>query len=110
MDEPRITANVMLHGFPDLCLGGSSRPTLDLELAPGVLTGRGIFKALLDRFGPPLVPALGPARDAGCRLKNVHLFVNDKAINDADEALESHVDASGRIRVLLILVKAIASG
>lgn len=110
MGQQRIIANVMLHGFPDLGLGGGSRPTLDLELAPDILTGREIFKTLLDRFGPPLMPALGPAREPGCRLKNVHLFVNDKAINDADETLDAHVDATGRIRVLLILVKAIASG
>lgn len=110
MDERKISANVMLHGFPDLGLGGGSRPTLELVLAPEVLTGRGIFKALLERFGAPLEPALGPAREAGCHLKNVHIFVNDKAINDADEVLESRVDAEGRIRVLLILVKAIAGG
>lgn len=110
MGQKRIIANVMLHGFPDLGLGGGSRPTLELALTPDVLTGREIFKALLERFGPPLEPALGPARETGCRLKNVHIFVNDKAINDADEALDAHVDATSRIRVLLILVKAIASG
>lgn len=110
MAEKRIIANVMLHGFPDLGLGGGSRPTVSLELAPAVLTGREILKALLERFGAPLVPALGPARESGCHLKNVHIFVNDKAINDVDEVLESRVDAAGRISVLLILVKAIAGG
>ncbi|QDX81621.1 hypothetical protein B9N43_10375 [Denitratisoma sp. DHT3] len=103
------TVSVTLHGFPDLGLDGG-QPTLDLELALEILTGREVFKALLERFGAPLEPALGPAREAHCRLKNVHLFVNDKTINDADEVLDVHVDATGRIRVLLILVKAIASG
>jgi len=40
----------------------------------------------------------------------VYFFVNDKAVDDADEPLGPHVDAAGRIRVLLILLKAIASG
>lgn len=110
MNPHAINASVMLHGFPDLGLGSGNRPTVALTLAPGPLTGRRIYVNLLERFGTVLAPALGPARETGCRLKNVHLFVNDKAINDADEVLDAHIDAEGRIRVLLILVKAIASG
>lgn len=110
MDTPRISASVMLHGFADLGIGGGNRPTVTLELEREGLSGREIFKALLERFGEPLAPALGPLRECGCCLKNVYLFVNDKAVDDADEPLGPHIDAAGRIRVLLILLKAIASG
>jgi hypothetical protein len=110
MNAQRISASVTLHGFADLGLGGGNRPTVDLELEREGLTGREIVKALLQRFGERLAPSLGPLRERGCCLKNVYIFVNDKAVDDADEALGPHIDAGGGIRVLLILLKAIASG
>ena len=110
MATRQITARVMLHGFPELGLGGGSRPSVDLMLADGKVTGREVFKALMERFGPALEPILEPARHPGGRPKNVHLFANDKAIQDADAPLDAHVDAAGRINILLILVKAIAGG
>ncbi|MBK9467680.1 MAG: hypothetical protein IPO20_06890 [Gammaproteobacteria bacterium] len=65
MDTPRISASVMLHGFADLGIGGGNRPTVTLELEREGLTGREIFKALLERFGEPWHPPWGRCANAG---------------------------------------------
>lgn len=110
MNFPAVAASVTLHGFPDLGLGGGNRPTLDLGLPAGGLTGRTVLLALLDRFGATVEPVLGRARDAAHGVNSIHLFANDKAIVDIDETLDGCVDGEGRIDVLLILVRPIAGG
>jgi hypothetical protein len=110
MNAPALTARVTLHGFPDLGLGGGNRPTLELGLPAGGLTGRTVLLALLDRFGAPVEPVLGRARDVTCGVTSIHLFANDKAIDDIDETLDAGVDGQGRIDILLILVRPIAGG
>ncbi len=110
MNALTVTARVTLHGFPDLGLGGGNRPTLELRLPASGLSGRTVCLALLDRFDASLAPVLGRARDAACGMKGIHLFANDKAIDDIDETLDARVAGEGRIDILLILVRPIAGG
>jgi hypothetical protein len=110
MVEPATLVHLTLHGFPDLGLGGSNRPTLELTLPTSGLTGRAVLVALLERFGGPLEAILGRARQTDCSPKSIHLFANDKAIGDIDEALAARIGHDGRLDLLLILVRPVAGG
>ncbi|HNC68867.1 MAG TPA: hypothetical protein PKZ77_00095 [Pseudomonadales bacterium] len=110
MNEAPVVARVALHGFPDLGLAGGARPFLMLELPAQALTGRGIIKAMLVRFGEHALPFLIAACSAGAHPANVHLFVGEQAIGDLDVDLADRLDAEHRIEALLIRVKTIVGG
>ena len=110
MNARTVTVDLMLYGFPELGLPGGSRQVSTLEMPLEHLTGRGICRALLERFGSPMENCLSRAKDDAIPLNNVHVFVNDTKASDFDERLDDRVNAENRIGVLLILVKAIAGG